>query len=65
MEGAGQAAIARQVRQKLDLRKPWIRANISGSNLIKKIREMSEASTPLFPMAGAEKMMPQPVQRPV
>ena len=33
------------------------------SNLIKKIREMSEASSPLFPMAGASAR--GPVQRPV
>jgi hypothetical protein len=36
------------------------------SNLLKRIREMSEATTPLFPSealgAGA---LPQPVQRPV
>lgn len=33
------------------------------SNLIKKIREMSEASAPLFP--AAEKAVPRPIQRPV
>jgi hypothetical protein len=33
------------------------------SNLIKKIREMSEASAPLFP--SGEKVVPQAIQRPV
>jgi hypothetical protein len=33
------------------------------SNLIKKIREMSEATTPLFPIPGAERAMPRPIQR--
>jgi len=33
------------------------------SNLIKKIREMSEATTPLFPTLGAEMAMPQSIQR--
>ncbi|KAH3950857.1 hypothetical protein HBI81_085710 [Parastagonospora nodorum] len=35
------------------------------SNLIKKIREMSEASTPLFPVAQTERVQPRPIQRPV
>jgi hypothetical protein len=35
------------------------------SNLIKKIREMSEAKKSLFPLGGAEKVQPQPIQRPV
>lgn len=33
------------------------------SNLIKKIREMSEASTPLFPMGVGERMQPRPIER--
>jgi len=33
------------------------------SNLIKKIRGMSDATTPLFPVAGKE--APPPIQRPV
>ncbi|KAF1847061.1 uncharacterized protein K460DRAFT_402425 [Cucurbitaria berberidis CBS 394.84] len=36
------------------------------SNLIKKIREMSEASAPLFPIPGASTaIQPRPIQRPV
>jgi hypothetical protein len=34
------------------------------SNLIKKIREMNEASTPLFP-SGVDKVVPMAIQRPV
>ncbi|KAH8725840.1 hypothetical protein GQ44DRAFT_706604 [Phaeosphaeriaceae sp. PMI808] len=33
------------------------------SNLIKKIREMSEASTPLFPAETTERFEPTPIQR--
>ncbi|KAF1921489.1 hypothetical protein BDU57DRAFT_467007 [Ampelomyces quisqualis] len=35
------------------------------SNLIRKIREMSEASTPLFPGAAGESVLSQPIHRPV
>jgi hypothetical protein len=36
------------------------------SNLLKRIREMSEAKTPLFPSEGlGAGALPQPVQRPV
>ncbi|KAG9190964.1 hypothetical protein G6011_09052 [Alternaria panax] len=41
------------------------RLNLPVSNLIKKIREMNEASTPLFPMLGAPTTAVQPIQRPV
>ncbi|KAL1797671.1 hypothetical protein ACET3X_004277 [Alternaria dauci] len=40
------------------------RLNLPVSNLIKKIREMNEASTPLFPMPGASTTV-QPIQRSV
>jgi hypothetical protein len=33
------------------------------SNLIKKIREMTEAAAPMFPMPGAEMVQPRAVQR--
>lgn len=35
------------------------------SNLIKKIREMSEAATPLFPGMDGERVLPRAVERPV
>jgi hypothetical protein len=38
---------------------------VCDSNLIKKIREMSEASAPLFPSGEKEKVVPQAIQRPV
>ncbi|KAH7067532.1 hypothetical protein BKA63DRAFT_522307 [Paraphoma chrysanthemicola] len=33
------------------------------SNLIKKIREMSEASAPLFPLGVGERVQPRPIER--
>ncbi|CAN9266371.1 unnamed protein product [Alternaria alternata] len=41
------------------------RLNLPVSNLIKKIREMNEASTPLFPMPGASTTAVRPMQRPL
>ncbi|KAI4615569.1 uncharacterized protein J4E87_009027 [Alternaria ethzedia] len=43
------------------------RLNLPVSNLIKKIREMNEAATPLFPVPGAPAtaVQPKPIQRPV
>ncbi|RYN97682.1 hypothetical protein AA0120_g2305 [Alternaria tenuissima] len=41
------------------------RLNLPVSNLIKKIREMNEASTPLFPMPGALTTAVRPIQRPL
>jgi hypothetical protein len=38
-------------------------ANAMNSNLIKKIREMSEAKERLFPLT--ESVQPQPIRRPV
>ncbi|KAH7384226.1 hypothetical protein DE146DRAFT_218318 [Phaeosphaeria sp. MPI-PUGE-AT-0046c] len=35
------------------------------SNLIKRIRDMSEATTPLFPMPDTERVQPRPIQRSV
>ncbi|KAF7678432.1 hypothetical protein GT037_003813 [Alternaria burnsii] len=41
------------------------RLNLPVSNLIKKIREMNEASTPLFPMPVASTTAVRPIQRPL